>query len=57
MPRDIGPEECTNKTIVAMEKHMLEAQKIPLGGNGGKCGLYPKLMFDNGIALCYTKKT
>jgi hypothetical protein len=28
MPQDIGPKECTNETIVAMEKHMLEAQKL-----------------------------
>ena len=28
MPQDIGPIECTNWTIIAMTKRMLEAQKL-----------------------------
>lgn len=27
-PQDIGLAECTNKTVVAMTKHMLKAQKL-----------------------------
>jgi hypothetical protein len=48
-PQEIGSTECAIQIVVAMTKHMLEAQKIALNGSNGNYGLYIKLMSDKGL--------
>lgn len=43
--------DCNDKTYAQSSK----TWEIALDGSGGKCGLYTKLMSDEGLALCYTQ--
>ena len=40
---------CNDKPYVGSSK----TRQIALGGSGGKCNLYTKPMFDEGLVLCH----